>query len=87
MDEVDEAEEKADEAEEKVDEAEEKPDEVEETGGEYGIYQRTEVAVKQLGGTKLSQKDIQDFMNEAMTMKNLPPHPNGKEFYGFKHLT
>jgi len=46
------------------------------------FIKKTEVAVKQLNATNMTEKDTKDFMNEAMTMKQLPPHPNVVLFRG-----
>jgi len=51
-----------------------------------GEYKKTEVAIKKLSsrpnGTVVTQAEIRDFLAEAQTMKELPPHPNVVLFRG-----
>jgi len=47
-----------------------------------GIFNRTEVAIKQLLKANINEEDIKEFMAEADLMRNLPPHPNVVLFRG-----
>jgi serine/threonine protein kinase len=46
-----------------------------------GTLNNTPVAVKQLHA-KMGEKELNDFKEEAITMKNIPPHPNLVLFRG-----
>jgi len=47
-----------------------------------GIFNKTEVAIKKLSKTNISDVDIKAFIAEAELMRNLPPHPNVVLFRG-----
>jgi len=47
-----------------------------------GIFNRIEVAIKQLSKANVTAQDIKEFMAEADLMRNLPPHPNVVLFRG-----
>jgi serine/threonine protein kinase len=47
-----------------------------------GNLNNTPVAVKQLHSQQMGDKELKEFIAEATTMKNIPPHPNLVLFRG-----
>lgn len=41
-----------------------------------GVYQKTEVAIKQVHSKVFTEKLMEDFIAEAELMNKIPPHPH-----------